>query len=182
MRFSHRARAARRPDSGRVRRYIGTIVQSSARYVGPEAARREALGDDDRAAVDQRRAERRDAADAVAQRQAIIQAVARPHVGEAGEPMAPGDDAMMADRRRLGQAGGAGGVDQQGAVGEAGPASLRSSASGAPENRSSARSIRRALVALAAMAPDFERQLGEGCVANLCERRFDDRGARSGDP
>ena len=89
-----------------------------ARDVAPEPARRKALGDDDRAAVDQRRADRRDAADAVIHRQAIVHAVVRRHVGEAGEPMAPGDDAMMADGGRLGQAGGARGEDQQRAIGE----------------------------------------------------------------
>ena len=89
-----------------------------ARDLAPETAGRERLGDHDRAAVDQRRGERGDAADAVAERQAIVHAVVGAHVGQAREPMAPGDDAMVADGGGLGQAGGAGGEDQQRAVGK----------------------------------------------------------------
>ena len=91
----------------------------SQRAISPQnRLRGKLLGDHHRAAVDQRRGERGDAADAVAERQAIVQAVVGAQVGKAGEPMAPGDDAMMADGGGLGQSGGAGGEDQQRAIGE----------------------------------------------------------------
>ena len=150
-----------------------------ARDVAPEPARRELFGDHHRAAVDQRRGERGDAADAVAERQAIVQAVVGAHVGKAGEPMAPGDDAMVADGGGLGQAGGAGGEDQQRAIGERRRAQFAVLERRAAERRQ--REIDAACLVAAAVAPDVERQAGEGFGACLGEGRFDDRRARAGD-
>ena len=88
-----------------------------ARHVVPEPRCREAIRDHHRSPGGQHAARCHDAADAVEQRQAVIHPVVRPEVGESREPAAPGHDAPVADHGCLGQPGGAGGVDQQGAVG-----------------------------------------------------------------
>ena len=53
--------------------------------------------DHDRAAGDQQGADRDHAADAVVERQAVVHAVAGLGVEQAGEPLAPSHDAVMAD-------------------------------------------------------------------------------------
>ena len=151
-----------------------------ARDLAPETASRELVGDHHRAAIDQRRGQRGDAADAVAQRQAIVHAVVGAHVGQSREPMAPGDDAMVADGGGLGQAGGAGGEDQQRAVGEGRPAPFALVKRRAAECRE--REIDAARVVGAAVGPEVERQAGESVGASFGERRFDDRRPRAGDP
>ena len=86
--------------------------------VVPELMRGEFLPDQHRAAAHQQRTGRHHAADAVIHRQAIIHAILRPGVHQAGEPEAPLQQPPVADIGGLGQAGGAGRVDQQRAVGD----------------------------------------------------------------
>ena len=71
----------------------------------PEAARRKALGDCDRTAEDQWRAERDNAADAVVHRQAIVEPIGRGQAGEAGKPVDPDDEPAMTDLGGLRQSG-----------------------------------------------------------------------------
>ena len=153
---------------GRMRRRRGEIAAEfadileqraiPARNVVPELARRKAFLHDDRAAADQRRAGRHDAADAVIERQAIVHAIVRPDVGEAGEPIAPHHDAVMADMGRLRQAGRAGGVDQQRAIG----AGARRVSRRRPVRRRRAHRPRGRCAAAAepgfAVQPDFRRR------------------------
>ena len=105
-----------------------------ARDVVPERAGGEFLADDHRAAIDQHRAGRHHAADAVIHRQAVVHAVARPRVHHAGEPMAPVHQPEMADDRGLRQAGGAGRVDVERAIVERSPPSRSEAARTSPES------------------------------------------------
>ena len=88
-----------------------------ARDVVPEPARRESFARSRPSRRDERRADRDDAADAVVHRQAIVEAIvgasspARP-----ANQWRPGDDAAMADLRRLRQPGRARGEDSQRAI------------------------------------------------------------------
>ncbi len=86
--------------------------------VVPELARGKPRPQHHRSATCQQRADRHDAADAVVHRQAIVHAIVRLHVHQAGEPEAPGQDPTMADIGRLGQPGGARGVDAECAIGD----------------------------------------------------------------
>ena len=82
----------------------------------PEFLRGEFVADDDRAAVHQHGAGRHHAADRVIHRQAIVHAVVRAAVHQAGEPETPLQQPMVADIGGLRQSGGARGVDQERAV------------------------------------------------------------------
>ena len=84
-----------------------------ANDVVPEPAGGELRRDHHRGAGHQHGAGRHHAADAVVHRQAVIEPVVRARVEHAGEPAAPAHHPMVADTRGLGQAGGAGGVDQE---------------------------------------------------------------------
>ena len=95
-----------------------------ARDVAPEAARRKALGDCDRTAENQGRADRDNAAHAVMHRQAIVEAVGRGQAGKAGKPMAPDDEPAMTDFSGLRQTGRSGGENPQRAIGERDRSSL----------------------------------------------------------
>ena len=85
-------------------------------HIAPEGAGGEFLAQDHRAAAQQHRARRHHAAHAVIHGQAVVEPVIGAGAGHAGEPVGPAHHPAMADMGRLGQAGGAGGVDQQGAV------------------------------------------------------------------
>ena len=89
-----------------------------ARDVVPKAARRKALGDCDRTAENQRRADRDDAAHAVMHRQAIVEPVGRGQAGKAGKPMAPDDEPTMTDLGGLRQTGRSRRENPQRAIGE----------------------------------------------------------------
>ena len=93
--------------------------------VVPEPARGEAFAQDHRSARRQHGADRDHSADAVIHGQAVIKPVARAGRHHAGEPVAPHHHPMVADVGGLGQASGAGGVDQKGAVAEGQGAALR---------------------------------------------------------
>ena len=84
----------------------------------PELARRKFLGDDDRAAAHQERADRRHAADRVIHRQAIIHAVVRRRVHQAGKPKAPLHQPAMADVGGFRHSGGAGRVNRERPIGD----------------------------------------------------------------
>ena len=79
--------------------------------VVPELTCGEFLPDQHRAAVNQHRSDRHDAADAVIHGQAVIHPVARAGIHHAAEPVAPHQQAVMADIGGLRQPGGARGVD-----------------------------------------------------------------------
>ena len=85
-------------------------------HIAPEGAGGEFLAQDHRAAAQQHRARRHHAPHAVIHGQAVVEPVVRPRAGHAGEPVGPAHHPAMADMGRLGQAGGAGGIDQKGAV------------------------------------------------------------------
>ena len=107
---------------GEIAAEFADILEDGAARLGdiaPEAAGRELLADDDRAAAEQYAARRHDPADTVIERQAIIHAVVRTRVDQPGEPVRPHHDAVVADARGLGQACRAGGVDQQRLVADA---------------------------------------------------------------
>ena len=82
-------------------------------HIAPEAAAGEFLAQNHRATRQQHRARRHNAAHAVIHGQAVVQAVVRPRARHAGEPVGPAHHPAMADMCRLGQARGAGGIDQQ---------------------------------------------------------------------
>ena len=89
-----------------------------ARDIVPKAARRKALGDRDRTAENQGRADRDDAADAVMHRQAIVEPVGRGQASKAGKPMAPDDEPAMTDLGGLRQTGRSRSENPQRAIGE----------------------------------------------------------------
>jgi len=85
---------------GKIAAKLADILKQGAipaRHIVPELARRKALLHDDRAAANQSRADRHDAADAVIHRQAIVQAVVGADVGEPGKTNSSTSDAVMAD-------------------------------------------------------------------------------------
>ena len=98
-----------------------------AHDIAPESLCRKLLSEHHRAARVQHAAWRDDAADAVADRQAIVQPVFDSGAGQSGEPAAPVQDAAVTDAGGLGQAGRAGGIDQQRAIvdGDAAPLGRR---------------------------------------------------------
>ena len=85
-------------------------------HVGPEAAGREPLADHQTRPVQQGRADADQAPGRVIQRQDVEDPVLGRRTGRAGESAHIGAGPRMRDAGRLGQAGGAGGVDIQGRV------------------------------------------------------------------
>ena len=134
-----------------------------------------------RGAGAQHAAGRDDAADAVEQRQAIVQAIIRRRAGQAGEPAAPVQDAPMADAGGLRQAGGARRVDQQRAIVDGDRGAVRSRVSGLPSIRSRISSSADVAVVdielgVAAMDPDLRHavQIGRGGLEHVGEIRGED--------
>ncbi len=82
-------------------------------HVAPEPAGGEAAADHHRATRRQHGPGRHHPADAVIQRQAVVEPVVGRGVHHAGEPAAPHHHPLVADMGGLGQASGARGVDQQ---------------------------------------------------------------------
>ena len=110
-----------RPDRGdkEIAAELAYVLEGRAfpsHDVGPEVARREALGDCDRTAKNQGRADCDNAAHAVVHWQAIVELIGRRQAGEAGKPVDPGNQSAMADLSRLRQTGGPGGEYPQGAI------------------------------------------------------------------
>ena len=132
-----------------------------AHDIVPEFACGKFVGQHHRAARAQHAAGRDDAADAVIDRQAIVQPVVDGSRRQSGEPAAPVQDAAMADAGGLRQAGGARGVDQQRAMvdGDGAPfGRLQRTAVHSIQDGIDAR-----VVAVAALDPDFRRavQIGQ---------------------
>ncbi len=87
-----------------------------AHHVVPEFAHREALADDDRAAIQQQCSGGEQTAGGVIERQAIVHAVARTRVHDGGEGMRREHQAVVVDIGGLRQAGGARRVDEERAI------------------------------------------------------------------
>ena len=73
--------------------------------VVPEAARRELAAQHDRSAAHKRRSDRDHTADAMVHRETVVHPIILIGVQQPGKPVAPLQQAMVAEHRRLGQAG-----------------------------------------------------------------------------
>ena len=113
------ARMLRRIDE--VAAKLADILEQRAiaiRDVVPEFARGKSFADHDRSAANKQRAGRHHAADRVIHRQAIVHAIVRPGIHQAGEPKAPLHHRRWLTLAAFGSPGRAGRIDRQRAVGD----------------------------------------------------------------